>query len=916
MKKVNDKLSQISKLATEQLVAATATKPRPEGSPTSTTSSTGTLKGDEVAEPVVVESGQKESKRASNVREHTDGLSKAQSSTLGRGSSALKEAGREEKRTTSFERETKKSDRDEKRTKSFECETKKTEKRTTSFERETKKTESDEKRTISFERETKKPERDETRTPGRDEKRTTSFERETKKTERDEKRTISFERETKKPERDEKRTTSFERETRKLSSPRPGRTLKDDISSLDPKTVQSIERFQRIKEKSRMRETESSVRLLLKERSPEPGPRSNGETVTTQNYRSLKETTLGEKSEGGRVTPGMDMNTTPRNPSPNLSREKGDRSPTPISRCLSPKSVTQANTESQSLDSKRKVGRPTSPTKQRCGQTMTNGVTVSRADKTEEKVPQPMAEEQKKVSEEKNTAEDERERARKEREREREERRRARKEEERRREEECKRLREEAERKVEEERKRTELEREKAREARRREREKRLAQRDNSSSSGSSESLDRSKWACPTDTKTSDVTTQSNDTKPRSQRTVSSEEVKAERELTKVKAVVEVTNRRLSQSSEPSPGERKSSSEFFQFGTVFSGTKNGTKSPKSPKGRRHSSQQQNSEVKSPEDQVRIDVTSPLLGEEISPRSTSPMVVISPSPPLAPEPRENRELTPTRKYRECSPTADNKRHRRKTPVISTDALDAILRGEVEDESDVLHYATEPNIHHKSQLPSCPEEDESQEPTSQRFLVTKAKSPDTNPNSLAERREAVLPSALRDPTRSISPEKRRVTLITTKERTNVDHIVSPERKDRSSPRRTPSPSPDSFTKSYDASRMNSALKPEGVSRLTVSGSYASLSRSTPDLSEILGSPTKKSKEARKVERSNSRRMGGRSRMDSYVTSTEHSSSYYHAPASPHIRSGRHATMSSRLFTGGRNFFSKWGENYKRS
>jgi hypothetical protein len=540
-----------------------------------------------------------------------------------------------------------------------------------------------------------------------------------------------------------------------------------------------------------------------------------------------------------------------------------------------------------------------------------------------------------KVEEVGQSEEEEFERARKEREKAREERRKARKEEERRKEEEQKRKREEAEKKMEEERKRMEQEREKAREVRRREREWKLAQRNNSS--GSSESLktlDRSRWAWSVEARTSDSTAQFNGVKPHPQGSESSgNETKEQTPETEKKDEVAAVRKTPPPQTSTSPQpvrkeERKtSSSEFFQFGIDYS------------RKRRDSSDNSNSteasktpspplQAKSPA-KVEVMSTTKTAGAQNPPRSESPVVIISPPPPPTPEvTKENHEVAPVRQRRERSPAAEQQRRfKRMTPVISTDALDAILRGEVEDDPDALRYATEPNPYHHSQLESCPEENEPIETSSPRAkspspLLKEVKSDGSSSSAqrfLAHRREGVLPSALpsalKDPNRSISPEKRRVTLLTSKTQSvDFDCMLSPDCSDHSTSL-TSSPSPDNFSKSFDSSRAHGVIpKPEAISRLSVSGSYSSLSRSTPDLSDILGGGGRKGKDGRKVERSSSRRFGlGRSRMDSYVTSTEHSSSYYHPPASPHVmKSGRHATVTSRLLSGGKGFLSKWNES----
>jgi hypothetical protein len=481
---------------------------------------------------------------------------------------------------------------------------------------------------------------------------------------------------------------------------------------------------------------------------------------------------------------------------------------------------------------------------------------------------------------------------------------------------------------MEEERKRMEQDREKAREVRRRERERKLAQRDNSSGSGSSESLtkglDRNRWAWSVEARASESTDHLNGVKPHPQGSESAEDENKSEEAKKSETQEkkeQVPMRKTSQTVKPQTArERKPSSDFFQFGIDYSTPKNSVKhretSNKSPEAQQTASQLAKSPVKAePAAAKKTEGT-----ENSVVRSDSPVVIVSPPP--TPELKENHETAPVCRWRERSPAAEHKllkAYRRKTPVISTDALDAILRGEIGDESEALQYATEPNPHHPSQLETFPEEEEpltSPPRTSSPLAKNNASAPNGH-QSLADRREEVLPSALKDPNCSISPEKRRVTLLASNRTQSVDleRMLSPEGSDHSASH-TPSPTSEGFSKSFDASRSHGAPKPEGVSRLTVSGSYSSLSRSTPDLSDILGGTGKKKgkERSRKVERSSSRRMGiGYARMDSYVTSTVHSSSYYHSPASPHLlKSGRHATVTSRLLSGGKGFLSKWNES----
>ena len=905
MKKVNEKLGQISKLATEQIIAETAEKPRPEGSPTSTASSTSTLRGEESNEPAPVTNPE-----ISAPREVTDGRptesvasSKPSLTTPANPtSSGVKTEPHQQQRTVSFERSQRERERPpQQETPSF--------KSSTLGRERTPPKKDDDRRTVSFERKYRSPYLDTTTSTV-----TTS--------------TSSMLGRGREGEREERRTVSFEK--RDTRSPQ-------DIATLDPKTVESIERFQRLKERSKARESESYIQPLsvLKERSPEPGQRrrSDGEHTTTATQRRLNSkprdapTSISEEDKSPRSSVSPENANSSRkttSPAPEDSRKLSPPRKTSTSAALTP----PATRKSLSPDLRRRCDRDErsiSPGHQ-------HSAKIDPADRTQvcetgkrESPPQEKEPEKTVVvgmkeqtgEKAKNGEETETEgleSARKERERAREERRRARKEEENKKEQERKKLREETEKKMEEERKRMEQEREKSRDVRRRERERKLAQRNNSSGSGSSESLvkpfDRNKWAWSVEARMTEPTAHLNGVKPHPQGSESNE--KEEREEVISKSPVQQPNR----APPAKKTERKTSaSEYFQFGLDYSAPRNSVKQQKQPEPVHSSS---SSRQQTPAGKVEDGVEKRVSGEE---RSDSPVVIVS-APPT-PETRENHEAAPIRHdRRELSPATEHKRlkaNRRRTPVISTDALDAILRGDVEDDASLLRYATEPNPYYPSQLESCPEVDEPQ------ITPSRAKSPspllkvserDANGHFLAERREGVLPSALRDPNRAISPEKRRVTLLTEKDRTqsvDLDRTLSPEYSDRS----TPSPSPDNISKSFDAGRSHRISKPAGVSRLTVSGSYSALSRSTPDLSDIVGGAGKKGKDGRKVERSSSRRFNKRSRVDTYVTSTEHSSSYYQSPASPlMMKSSRHATVTSRLLSGGKGFLSKLSESNRQN
>lgn len=818
MKKVNDKLNQISKLATEQHVADTINS-YPLGSPTSSASSTGTLKGDETSEPIPVTSLESNLKEIVSPREATTvKVEKTRSTALSHGGSNRNEE-KEHNRSTSFE----------------------------------------DKSTAN---------------------------------------TLGRYGSTKSEEKEGRRSTSSEN-VQKSSSPRPEKNPKDDIASLDPKTLASLKRFEEFK--SRKKE--------LEPHSPEPTRRDR----TAHLFSSKREAAPVDKGETQSTIVSPDSDSNGR--TPNLSPTPLTNNKSPVasrSDAPEPKVQPPAFAKTPSPDLKRKEREcPVTPNRQQSSETDSKPLVRKEevGAKAEEKTT--LQQENEKASEEqqKEGDHDKLEEARRERERMREERRRARKEEERKREEERQRLREE-------ERKRMELERERTKEMRRREREKQAQRK--SGSSSSSESLvkfsDQRKWAWSVEARTS--TTQPNGVRLFSQR---SEEPTEETKLEQPTVVKKETERQSPpQSSRTSPAfksERTKSSEFFQFCTDYTLKNNVKQHKESPKSSKTTQKQVAESLNLKSSRGDKDVGSSLPpGGENSPCPSSPMVVLSPPPTHSPTPTKSPspELRRPRErsHRERSPAADNQKPKkedwRKTPVITTDAIDSILKGDIDEVSDCLHYANEPNTKRLSQLETFPEEDETPESTprgkSPTPIIREDKVGDSNSNGrryLAERRDGVLPSSFKNPNRPISPEKR-VTLLAAKERTQSVDIVTPEGGE------SPSPSPDTFIKSFDAKRTDSPPKPEGVSRLTISSSYSSLSRSTPDLSEIAGSP-KKHKQARKAERSHSRRMGG-ARMDSYITSTDSTSSYYQSPASPHIRSGRHhGTLPARLVGG--SIFSKW-------
>lgn len=275
-------------------------------------------------------------------------------------------------------------------------------------------------------------------------------------------------------------------------------------------------------------------------------------------------------------------------------------------------------------------------------------------------------------------------------------------------------------------------------------------------------------------------------------------------------------------------------------------------------------------------------------------------------------------------RQKSPIPDRlkvtKMNRRKTPVISTDALDAILSGDIpfeeleQAEDDEAVLGEKFLSQRKAALEACPEEDESQ------------KSPERT------RRNMPLPDVATHVIRSSSPGSRQTVVMVG---ADIDRSRSPEKRVEV---RVPSDNHNrSFTESLPAyttteRRANrkletgrvsgtSGLSPEKTlspptspgfdplncsmgsktmpSRLRVQS--MSLSRSTPDLTEIGGNVVDKDRKGKRVERSNSRRLKNRfTRLgggDSYITDT---SIHHSSHTSAGYRSGR-STLPTKLLSG---------------
>lgn len=216
----------------------------------------------------------------------------------------------------------------------------------------------------------------------------------------------------------------------------------------------------------------------------------------------------------------------------------------------------------------------------------------------------------------------------------------------------------------------------------------------------------------------------------------------------------------------------------------------------------------------------------------------------------------------------------KANRRKTPVISEDALAAILRGDISDEE----LSNEPGMcplspsqagDRRMTLETCPEEEEGPA-DAKRFTSPSRK------NILKQ------PSVKQAPSPHRSPEKK-VTINSEPRvvrRSGKRPMLSAEMRERTksltsfSPERSVSPtSPDFSTIPEEGGSLSKSINFLSMPVGRLRASTLVHSQSTPDLSEILG-PRKKDHKARRIERSFSKR---RVRVDSYVTSTTPNSTF---------------------------------------
>ena len=333
------------------------------------------------------------------------------------------------------------------------------------------------------------------------------------------------------------------------------------------------------------------------------------------------------------------------------------------------------------------------------------------------------------------------------------------------------------------------------------------------------------------------------------------------------------------------PTSATKSSAPVEFGTCYSLPRT-----KSPPGVSESDSFKKNATKSEEAKV---TTKP---EE------APCIVLQ--PPAVSESSKSDDSSPktTRRdirVRQKSPVSDVmkqiKANRRKTPVISEDALAAILSGDIPDE-EIHDDGTCPLSPSQSgdprmTLETCPEEDE--EP--KQLFSSPTRSRKNAPADSSNSSECTLSPQQQTPEKRVTinsaPFIRRVgkrhTLIDMRERTKSLTSFSPERSlSPTSPRETETiPEEGEYPN-------NSNLLALPISRLRASSLV--MSRSTPDLTELLG-PKKKDRKARRIERSNSKR---RVKGDGYVTSTIPNSTYNPLQSSSTHTASR---SSSRILSG---------------
>lgn len=306
------------------------------------------------------------------------------------------------------------------------------------------------------------------------------------------------------------------------------------------------------------------------------------------------------------------------------------------------------------------------------------------------------------------------------------------------------------------------------------------------------------------------------------------------------------------------------------------------------------------DIPKPEDAPGIIVRPPSVSEERNQKSSSKNSILSKGQQEIHVPRDLR-------VRQKSPVSDRmkviKSNRRKTPVISEDALAAILSGDIPDdelveENGLCPVSPSQMSDCRMTLETCPEEDEE--------AVNKQEFPSPN------RKHILKTSSLEQtPSHLRSPEKKVTISSAPCIRRAKKPMLSAEMRERTksltsfSPERSLSPtSPSDFsTIPEEESNLSKSSNLLSLPMSRLRSSSLVMSQSTPDLSELLG-PKKKDRKARRIERSNSKR---RVRVDSYVTSTTPNSTY-------NPSSGTHtAQKSSRRLSGSR--FSKFTAAFSR-
>ena len=230
------------------------------------------------------------------------------------------------------------------------------------------------------------------------------------------------------------------------------------------------------------------------------------------------------------------------------------------------------------------------------------------------------------------------------------------------------------------------------------------------------------------------------------------------------------------------------------------------------------------------------------------------------------------------------------NRRKTPIITTEAVDAILRGEIFDED----FEEESSVTQKRALETCLEEDEQTSPPSSRKTNVKTMSP-TLPRS-SDKRVTINsnPSVVISSSENSNSSEEKVANVTAervKERAKSTSGYSPERQ----------LSPDEEFSSPSSSLLRSSRP---ISRLRASSMV--LSCSTPDLTALAGN-SKEPRSSKRVERSNSRRLFGRSKLDTYVTSTSESRSQTMYSSMSTSQGSARRTLQSRISSS--NFLSSF-------